>query len=573
MTAPADLVLTNAVVYPLAGEPAGPTDPGEGRPDETAAAVAVRDGRVVRVGRAAEVEFLAGVETDVRDCGGRVVLPGFVDAHTHLSMVGRRLVNADLGAASSPADAVDLLAAHAAEPTDPETVERADEWVVGFGYDESTWAESRYLTRADLDRASTERPVVAVREDMHLASLNSAALEALRGEMPDDDVDTEGGEPTGVVVEDALSAVWTAVEPGRERAAALVRAAQRRANEVGVTAVHDMVRDSPAPRVYRDLAAAGELTVRVRIHYWADHLDALAELGLATNHGDGLVRTGAVKTFTDGSIGGHTARLSEAYADLAGDGDLNSDPAGDGASDGDPDGDANGDNAGDSHGGADADADDARGQWVVDPERFGEIVARADADDRQMAAHAIGDEAIRAVLDAYAAAGDRRHRVEHAEVLTDDLVRRLGAEGVVVSAQPNFLKWAREGGLYATRLGEQRRRASNRFRALVAAGATLAFGSDCMPLDPLYGIEQTVTAPTAAQRLSVTAALRAYTSGAAYAGFDEDRLGSVEAGKRADLVVLDESPWAVDPDEIGDIDVATTVVDGRVVFDADGQRD
>ncbi|MFB6151575.1 MAG: amidohydrolase, partial [Haloarculaceae archaeon] len=348
----------------------------------------------------------------------------------------------------------------------------------------------------------------------------------------------DAGDPTGVVVEDAADAVWSAVAPGRERMAALVRAAQARANELGVTGVHDMVRRSAAPAVYRDLDLAGELTVRVRVNYWADHLDALDELGLRPGHGSEMVRTGAVKTFSDGSIGGHTAKLSTPYAD-------------------DP---------------------DERGEWVVAPDELREVVHRADAAGRQVAVHAIGDEAIAEALDAFAAAGsggddgddggrEARHRVEHAEVLTDDLVARLGATDVVVSAQPNFLKWAREDGLYAARLGDERRLASNRYRALLDAGAALAFGSDCMPLSPLFGVQQAVTAPGEGQRLSVTEALRAYTRGSASAGFDEGRLGTVERGKLADLVVLERSPWDVGPGEVGGVGVAKTIVGGEVVYD------
>ena len=131
--------------------------------------------------------------------------------------------------------------------------------------------------------------------------------------------------------------------------------------------------------------------------------------------------------------------------------------------------------------------------------------------------------------------------------------------------QPNFHRWAREGGLYDQRLGVDRRRQTNRFRRVLDHEIPLAFGSDCMPLDPLLGVHHAVTAPEPAQRLSVTEALRAYTRGAAYAGFDEDRLGTIEPGTRADLVVLDESPWAAD--RIDAIDVALTLVDGEIVFD------
>ncbi|WP_415379064.1 amidohydrolase [Halosimplex sp. TS25] len=540
MTAAADLVLTNAEVHAL-------TDP-----DETSQALAVRDGRIVAVGKAQDVTHLAGVETTVRDCGGRVVLPGFVDAHTHLPMVGRRLVNADLAAAESPADAVELLVNYAAE-TDPETSGPDREWVLGFGYDESAWDDSRYLTAQDLDEVSEARPVAAVREDMHLASLNSVALDRLRGEMPDGDVQTRGGEPTGVVVEDALDALWAAIEPDRAAMRRAVHAATERANELGVVGVHDMVRRSEAPAVYRELDRVGELSLRVRINYWADHLDAVEELGLRTNHGSERVRTGAIKTYTDGSIGGRTAKLSEPYAD-----------GGSADADGNDGGDSG---AGGNDGGEFDIEDEHRGQWVVDPEELRDVVARADDAGLQVAAHAIGDEAIRAALHAFESADGKRHRIEHAEVLTDDLVARIAESDVVASMQPNFLKWAREGGLYAERLGDERRLASNRFAELLSSGAALAFGSDCMPLDPLYGVQQAVTAPDDRQRLSVTDALRAYTSGAAHAGFDEDRLGSVERGKLADLVVLDRSPWAVDPGAIADVDVRATIVGGEVVFD------
>jgi predicted amidohydrolase YtcJ len=546
MTAAADLVLTNAEIHTLT------------EPDETAAALAVRDGRIVAVGSAFDVEHLAGVETRVRDCEGRVVLPGFVDAHTHLPMVGRRLVDADLSTADSPAEAVEVLAARAAELEADEGPDR--EWVLGFGYDESAWDDDRYLTAADLDGVDTGRPVAAVREDMHLASLDSTALDRLRGEMPDADVRIRAGEPTGVVVEDALDALWAAVEPDRAAMRRAVHAATERATELGVVGVHDMVRRSAAPAVYRELDQVGELPIRVRLNYWSDHLDAVEELGLRTNHGSDRVRTGAIKTYTDGSIGGRTAKLSEPYTNTDG-GSADADAGGgDVDSAGDPDADSGGD-----------DTDD-RGQWVVDPEELREVVARAEAMDLQVAVHAIGDEAVRETLDALDGADGARHRIEHAEVLTDDLVERIAESDVVASMQPNFLKWAREGGLYAARLGEQRRLASNRFSDLLDAGADLAFGSDCMPLDPLYGVQQAVTAPDDRQRLSVAEALRAYTSGAAYAGFDERRLGTVEAGKLADLVVLDRSPWDVDPGEIAGIEVRATLVGGEVVFDRDGAR-
>jgi hypothetical protein len=518
MTAAADLVLTNAEVHTLA------------EPDRTHEAVAVRDGRIVGVGDSYDVEFLAGAETRVVDLDGRVLLPGFVDAHTHMETTGRYLVHADLSGAGGPDEAVARLADRAAA-----TAGTDDEWVLGFGYDESAWDERRYLTRTDLDAVSETRPVAAFREDLHVASLNAVALDRHREAMPAGDVRTADGEPTGVVVEGALEVVSDAVAPDRAGTRRLLEAAQARANERGVTGVHDMVRRSHAPSVYRELAREGSLTLRVRLNYWSDHLDALSEVGLRTNDGGGMVRTGAIKTFTDGSIGARTAKLSRPYDDA------------------DPDEDGDGDGA---------------GQWVVPPEDLAALVRRADEAGFQVAAHAIGDEAVAAALDAVAALedpGDARHRIEHAELATDGAIERAADLGVVASLQPNFHKWAVPGGLYASRLGD-RRTETNRLGAFRDAGVPLAFGSDCMPLDPLLGVHHAVTAPAEAQRVGVTEALRAYTLGAAYAGFDEDRLGTVETGKRADLVALDASPWE-HRESIREIEAVVTVVDGRVVYD------
>ncbi|AFK20286.1 amidohydrolase [Haloferax mediterranei ATCC 33500] len=533
MTAAADLVLTNAEVHTLES------------PDETHEAVAIRGGEIVRVGRAYDVELLVGVETTVIDCEGRVVLPGFIDAHTHLPMVGRSLVHADLSGADSAAEAVDLLRDRAAEVGDSDGGSDAvdsearrttsgGDWVLGFGYDESTWDESRYLTREDLDSVSETAPVVAFREDLHTVGVNSVVLDRYGDEMPSEGVQTEGGEPTGVVVEEAVDVLWEATEPDREEMTKLVRAAQEYATARGVTGVHDMVRGSRAPEVYRNLAAAGELDLRVRINYWSDHLDSLREIGLRTNHGSDLVQVGAIKSFTDGSFGGRTAKLSEPYTDA----DTNA-----------------------------AEEDESgTGQWVVAPDELRELVAGADESGYQFTAHAIGDVAIDTVLSAYAETSDpetARHRVEHVELASDEAIEAFAELGVVASVQPNFLKWAGEDGLYDARLGDRRLR-TNRYRDLLDAGVDLAFGSDCMPLGPLFGIDLATDHPNPDQSLTVTEALHAYTSGAAYAGFDEDRLGTIEVGTAADLVVLDESPW--EATSIRDIDVSLTIVDGRVVF-------
>jgi len=508
MTAAADLILYGGEVHTLGDE------------DEVYDAVAARDGRVVGLANDYDAEFLEGTGTETVDLGGRVVIPGFVDAHTHMETVGQHGVHADLRGASGPEEVTERLAERATETSD-------DEWVLGFGYDESQWGDGEDLAQADLDAVSEARPVAAIREDMHTATVNGVAVAEYGDEMPDADVVGDGR-----IVEDAVEAVYDATDPGPAETKSLVEAAQREANERGVTAVHDMVRHSHAPRAYRELEAAGDLSVRVRVNYWADHLDAVLETGLVTNHGSGMVEMGAIKTYTDGSLGGHTAKLHEPYAD----------------------------------------APEETGTWVVDPEELADIVERADDAGLQVTAHAIGDAAVDAVLDAYEDAaedtGASRHRVEHAELASDDAIERMADLGVVASPQPNFLKWAGSDGLYEDRLGTERRAASNRYGDMLDAGVDVAFGSDCMPLDPLLGVHHAVNAPADGQRVSVTDALRAYTSGGAYAGFREDEQGAIRSGALADFTVLDASPWEHADAIRDDVAVAMTVVDGDAVYDA-----
>lgn len=503
MTDPADLVVVGAEVRTLDA-------------DETIAeAIAVRDGRILKVGSMADVDRLKGVETTVIEAEGGCIVPGFIDSHTHLLSTGRHLVYIDLTGTHTREAALDAL--RSADD---------DGWIVGFGYDESDWAGGGRLTRDELDTVSDDRPVVAFRVDMHTASINTAAYEIVEDQLDQADVVHESGEPNGIILEDAVGIVKrAATADGDERA--LILAAAEKATSLGVTGIHEMVRNPRAARAYHDLAQTDDLPLRVRLNYWSDHLDALEEIGVITNHGSEFVRVGAVKTFTDGSIGGRTAKVTEPYLD-----------------------------------------EDGTGTWVVDPTDLRELVQRADDGGFQLTIHAIGDEAIDVTLDALEDTThpeESRHRIEHVELASDEHLDRLAASGIVASMQPNFLRWAGNDGLYDQSLGEERSRASNRFRDHLDAGVTVAFGSDCMPIDPLYGIHCAATARDARQRLPVTEAMRAYTIGAAYAGFDEHRLGTLEVGKCADFVLLDASPW--ETDRIDQIDVNATIVDGMVVYE------
>lgn len=498
MTAAADVIYLNVEGHTLTA------------PDQTFEALAIRDGMIVKLGRAYEVRFLRGVDTTVIDCNGGVLLPGFIDAHTHMETLGRRLVHADLSTATNREAALELLASQ----QDDES-----EWILGYGYDESIWPDGRYLMREELDSISTDQPVVAFREDMHAASVNSVVLETV--DIPGEYLDEDTGHKTGVVFEDGVGILSQASAPDRSDTKNLITAAITHAHRHGVTAVHDMVRNSYAPRIYRELDEANELDLRVRLYYWATHIDAIEEVGLCTNSGNEFVQFGGIKSFTDGSIGARTAKLSSTYADA-----------------------------------------DTTGEWVVCPSELSSRVDRVKSLDLQMAVHAIGDEAIDETLGILPDDPAARHRIEHFELHPSDLSDVM----CIASVQPNFLRWAREDGLYPTRLGKDRSEQSNQYRRIIDADIPLAFGSDCMPFGPLFGIQQAVTAPSSSQRLSVTEALRAYTIGGAYAGFDENRIGTLTVGKRADMTVLATSPWDVDPSDIDAIEVMMTIVDGSVVY-------
>lgn len=498
----------------------------------SASAIRFRDGRVAEVGDELEPES----EERTIELHGATVLPGFNDAHCHVISIGLTLHETDLSGAGDRSAGLSKLEENAAN-TDP------GDWVLGFGYDESTWpaGEREYLTRAELDRVTTEHPVAVQRIDGHTMTLNTAALDRVHfGGVEHDLRLDEDGEPTGVVVEDATIRVREETYPDVEKSRAVLELALGRAAELGVTSVQDMAGMStpvgagdPAHAAFHRAWRDGELPVRIGYYVHADHADELSTLELASGYGDDRLRTLGLKVFADGSIGSQTAKLDGEYADDSG-------------------------NA---------------GQFVYDPEELAERMASAARANQAIATHAIGTEAIDVVLDAYEAVLDRydvdepRLRIEHVELATDEQIERMADRSVIASMQPNFLQWSDEGGLYERRLGEEWLASNNRFRKVLEAGVPLAFGSDTMPFGPLYGIHHAVNADRASQRLSVEEAIRAYTRGAAYAEFEDHRKGTLEPGMLADAVVLDQDPFE-HPASIADIEVLATIVGGEIVYEA-----
>ena len=499
----------------------------------TASAVLFRDGRVEAVGDADGCRAAAS-DPETLALDGRTVLPGFVDAHTHVFAVGIQALETDLSAAGDRAAALDALAANAAD-TEP------GGWVLGFGYDESTWpaGEREYLTRDELDAVSERHPVVAYRVDGHTAGLNTAALERVDFSGVEAEVIEADGRPTGRVVEDAVGAVRIAAHPDEAKLRRALAAAAERYHAMGVTSVQTMAGLTPLPddgnvrhAALHAARRADELDLRITYYVHATQAGSLSDLELASGFGDDRLRVGGLKTFSDGSIGAGTAKLHDTFADDSGE----------------------------------------DGLFVNDGERLAAWFREAARADQQIATHAIGDAAIDEVLDRYEAVADEydvepRLRIEHAELASDAAIERMADLGVVASMQPNFLQWSRPDGLYERRLGADALAENNRFADVLAAGVDLAFGSDKMPPGPLYGIEHAVGADHASQRLSVDEAVAAYTRGAAHAGFAEDERGRLCPGDVADAVVLDGDPYD-GPEAVADCAVAATVFDGRVVHRA-----
>ncbi len=477
-------------------------------------AVLCEGDRIVAVGRTERLHNGRGEGAWTVDLHGRIVLPGFIDAHIHLLHTGLVACGwrVDLSGRSRE-DAVAALAATAAERGD-------GAWVIGGGWDESVWDDRRYLTRQELDRISSRSPIAAIRMDGHLLTANSAALAVLPPTAPERLIDRRDG----LVREAAADALLALVVPDRATRREAFSAAADVCHRLGVTSVHTMSR-------LRDVAVLmeqrGERRLRVTTCPEAAALDRLAAVGLRSGYGDAWLRFGGLKLFADGSIGAANAAVYEPYAD-GGRGELNHSE------------------------------EDVR-SWIRAAETAG----------WQTIIHAIGGRAIELVISAHEALGTSRayrHRIEHFELPGPTHPARAEAAGLAVCMQPNFIgNWSGPSGMYVDRLGAERDRASNPLRGIVAAGVRLGFGSDGMPVSPLYGLHWAVNGPYPDQRLAVGEAIDAYTRGGAWLGFEEHDKATITPGALADLVVLDRDPRET-AETIKERRVEMTFVGGQRVY-------
>ena len=531
----ADLLIVNARIW--TGVPERPL----------AEAVAIAGGRVAAIGTTAELMVWRGPSTRVIDAAGARVLPGFNDSHVHFMGGGLQLDNVDLRQAPTPQAFAQLIGERARKTP-------AGEWVVGGDWDDQLWDPPVLPTRDLIDPASPATPVFVNRFDGHMAVANSLALKlaGVTAATPDPPggviVRDAAGSPTGLLKDAAMGLVNRVIPPitPARRAQALTRALEHAAS-LGVTSVRDMGPDAGDLSTYAEFAESGRLTVRISAApselQWADQ----AKLGIRRAFGTPFLRLGAVKGFADGSLGSTTAYFFEPYTD---------EPATRGLL-----------------------ADE-----MIPIEGMRRRLTAADAAGLQLCIHAIGDQAISVVLDLFAdvaqanGARDRRFRIEHAQHVAQKDFDRFATQGVVAAVQPYH---AIDDGRWAERrIGPARIQTTYAFRTFLDKGVRVAFGSDwpVAPLGPILGIYAAVTRATIdgknpdgwvpAQKITVEEAVRAYTAGSAYAEFTDAEKGTLAPGSLADVIVLSDDIFTIAPERIRGVRVRTTIVGGRVVYDA-----
>jgi predicted amidohydrolase YtcJ len=528
-----DLVIINANIHTM----------DQSRP--AVQAVAIVGNRIVAVGSSDEIKKLAGPQTHVIDAQGQLVLPGFNDAHVHFLSGGFQLASVDLRDANSPEEFADRIRRFAEKLP-------AGRWITGGDWDHERWLGAQLPTKEMIDRYTPETPVFVNRLDGHMALANSLTLllAGVSRQTPDPPGglivrDPKTGEPTGVLKDAAMSYVWKVVPASSfEEKLAAARAATNHAASLGVTSVQDMSAGIDVG-VYQALLDRGELRNRIYAVAPLPRWERLAQTGVRAHFGSDMLRIGGLKGFADGSLGSTTALFFEPYAD----------------------------------------APNTRG--LAGDEMFpaGAMLERVRGADRaglQVMIHAIGDKANDAILSIYEqveredGASDRRFRIEHAQHLRPQDIARFGRDYVIASMQPYHAiddgRWAEK------RIGKERAKTTYAFRSLLDAGATLAFGTDwtVAPLNPILSIYAAVTRRTLdgknpngwipEQKISVEEAVHAYTVGSAYAEFQENVKGTITPGKLADMVIISEDIFKIDPKEIEKVKVVMTIMDGRVVF-------
>jgi len=511
-----------------------------------AQAVAVLGDRIVAVGSSSDIDAWRGPNTHVIDAAGKLLLPGFNDAHVHLVSGGKQLDNVQLNDATTPEEFARRIDERA-------KITPKGEWILGGNWDETKWSPPNIPTKAVIDALTPDTPVFVSRYDGHMGLANSLALRlaGITAKTPDPPGGTivrdAQGNPTGALKDAATDYIYKVIPPlSHDQRLKIVKRALAYAASVGVTSVQHMVADYEDIAVYRELLERGELTLRIYVAPSIVQVEDQAKLGIGHAFGGPYLRIGALKAFADGSLGSGTAYFYQPFLNQGNNRGLLSD---------------------EMH------------PISLMRDRY----MKADAAGLQICTHAIGDEGISTILDLYAdvikahGEADRRFRIEHAQHMAAKDFERFAQLHVIASVQPYH---AIDDGRFAeSHIGHDRASRTYAFRTFLDHGVRLAFGTDweVAPLDPLLTLYAAVTRATLdgknpsgwfpEQKLSVAEAVGAYTMGSAYAEFQENEKGSITAGKLADMVLVSDDIFSIAPEKIRDVQVLKTLVGGRLVFD------
>ena len=530
---PADLVVTNGRIYTADGA----------RP--VVDAMAIRGGRVVFVGDRAGALALTGTNTRTLDLEGRTVIPGMTDAHAHVTGLGQSLLNVDLVGTTSYEQVIAKVVARARNAP-------KGEWIVGRGWDQNDWGDTRWPTHEALSRAVPDHPVYLERVDGHAGLVNALALQKMgvtkaTANPSGGSIERDAqGNPAGVFVDNAQELIGRAI-PAQTRAQVknAIKLAITEMHRWGLTGVHDAGASAQVLELYEELGREGALQIRLyaMISDDAPTIEAWFRRGPQSGLYDGMLWVRSVKLYQDGALGSRGAALLEPYSDNAA----------------------------------------TSGLLISAPAHIKDVAMRALRAGFQVNTHAIGDRGNRLVLDSYEAAlkavptADHRFRVEHAQILNYDDIPRFAQLGVIPSMQASHqtsdMYWA------ANRLGENRLRGAYAWRSLLESGVVIPNGSD-FPVeyvDPLISFKSAVSRQDARgwpaggwypeQRMTRDEGLKSMTLWPAYAAFQENELGSLSAGKRADFVVLDQDIMRAPDAVLQDARVVSTWVGGRVVYE------
>jgi predicted amidohydrolase YtcJ len=533
----ADIVLSSYAVFTGLEDSAKP------------GAIAIRGNRIIAVGSSEEIESYVGDNTLVYHYGNQLIMPGFHDFHVHAMMGSLSLESVNLFEARSEKEAVEMVQRYT--ETKPE-----EDWIIGFMWDSSYWEDKRFPNRFSLDEVFPDRPVILFHAEGHYSWVNTKALEIAKingqTQNPPNGVIEKGedGEPTGILIEEASSLITKyAYDLPKEKKRNLFKGFLNEAARYGVTSVNNLYGTETLStlddfEVFREFEDMEALTVRMHLFPALDG-DIEEAIKLRDKYKTNKLRVSGLKQFIDGVVTSRTAYMLEPYSDQP----------------------------------------ETYGMPARSPEEIKDWVVEADQHGFSIRFHAIGDAAIRFALDAYENAQkvngerDARHAIEHIEVIHPEDISRFMSLKVIASMQPDHLALS-ERETYTERIGYEREKYVFVINSLINSGARLALGTD-FPIDSLNPLQQIYRAVTridsggevvwnAEERISLSEALKAYTYGSAFGTFREHELGTLEVGKLADIVVLDQNLFDITPKDIVQAKVQLTISDGKIVFN--GQR-